>query len=145
MSGVYLPHLAACPYAEVVSLCDIKPERAQKRAKDFKGAAWYPHIDKMLAGVPFDLLVNTTNMQEHGRLNKIAIAAGKHVWCEKPLATTYEEGREVLEMAKKKGVRIWGAPAVVNSPPMTAPRSVMPSVPMSAAAASTRARRAAAR
>lgn len=116
VSGVYLPHLAACPYAEVVSLCDIKPERAQKAAQRFEGAVWYPHIDEMLAGVPFDLLVNTTDMQEHGRLNKIAIAAGKHVWCEKPLATTYREGYKLLEMAKAKGVRIWGAPAVVNSP-----------------------------
>lgn len=116
VSGVYLPHLATCPYAEVVSLCDIKPERAEKAAKKINGATAYPHIDKMLAGVPFDLLVNTTNMQEHGRLNKIAIAAGKNVWCEKPLATTYNEGLEILEMAKKKGVKIWGAPAVVNSP-----------------------------
>jgi len=116
VSGVYLPHLATCPYAEVVSLCDIKPERAQKAAKKINGANWYPHIDKMMAGVPFDLLVNTTNMQEHGRLNKIAIAAGKNVWCEKPLANTYREGREILDMAKAKGVKIWGAPAVVNSP-----------------------------
>jgi predicted dehydrogenase len=116
VSGSYLPHLTKCQYAEVVSLCDIKPERAQKRAKEFNVANWYPHIDKMLAGVPFDLLINVTNMQEHGRLNKIAIAAGKNVWCEKPLATTYKEGREVLDMAIAKGVRIWGAPAVVNSP-----------------------------
>ncbi len=65
MSGVYLPHLATCPYAEVVSLCDIKPERAERAAKKIDGATAYPHIDKMLAGVPFDLLVNTTNMQEH--------------------------------------------------------------------------------
>ncbi|WP_205410090.1 Gfo/Idh/MocA family protein [Flavihumibacter solisilvae] len=116
VSGVYLPHLANCQFAEVVSLCDIKPDRAQKRAKQFSGATVYPHIDKMLAGVPFDLLINTTNMQEHGRLNKIAIAAGKHVWCEKPLANTYKEGREILDLAKAKGVKIWGAPAVVNSP-----------------------------
>ncbi|WP_206614384.1 Gfo/Idh/MocA family protein [Chitinophaga barathri] len=116
VSGVYLPHLATCQYAEVVSLCDIKPERAEKAAKKISGATAYPHIDKMLAGVPFDLLINTTNMQEHGRLNKIAIAAGKNVWCEKPLATTYQDGVEILAMAKNKGVQIWGAPAVVNSP-----------------------------
>lgn len=116
VSTQYLPHLSTCPYAEVVSLCDIKPERAEKASQKFPGSKAYPHIDKMMAGVPFDLMINTTNMQEHGRLNKIGIAAGKHIWCEKPLATTYHEGVEILEMAKKKGTRIWGAPAVVNSP-----------------------------
>jgi len=55
-------------------------------------------------------------MQEHGRLNKIALNAGKHIWSEKPMANTYTEGLELLNLARSKGVRIWGAPAVVNSP-----------------------------
>lgn len=116
VSNVYLPHLLKCPYAEVVSVCDIKPERAEANSKKYNVPNHYPHIDQMLKGVPFDLLINTTNMQEHGRLNKIALNAGKNIWCEKPLANTYAEGAELLEIAKKKGVRIWGAPAVVNSP-----------------------------
>jgi len=55
-------------------------------------------------------------MQEHGHLNKQALNAGKHVWSEKPMANTYLEGRALLDLAIKKGLRIWGAPAVVNSP-----------------------------
>jgi len=116
VSGVYLPHLAECPYAEVVSTCDIIYERAQNRAAEFKIPNSYPHIDQMLAGVPFDLLVNTTDMQEHGRLNRIALNAGKHVWSEKPMANTYKEGKALLDLAIQKKLRIWGAPAVVNSP-----------------------------
>src|SRR5690242_2744821 len=65
VSGSYLPVLSKCPYAEVVSLCDIRPERARKRAEEFKVAHHYPHIDKMLAGEPFDFLINLTDMQEH--------------------------------------------------------------------------------
>src|SRR5262245_45136863 len=79
VSGVYLPHLTKCPFVEVVSTCDIIPERAERRAREFKIANHYPHIDKMLAGEPFDLLVNTTDMQEHEHLNRQAIDAGKHV------------------------------------------------------------------
>ena len=112
----YLPHLAACPYAEIVSLCDIKPERAKERAELFKVQNWYPDIESMLAGVPFDLIVNLTNMQEHGRLNKIAINAGKHVWSEKPMANTYAEGAALVKLAQSKGTKIWGAPMVANSP-----------------------------
>ncbi|MBA3483995.1 MAG: Gfo/Idh/MocA family oxidoreductase, partial [Pirellulales bacterium] len=78
VSGRYLPHLASCPYAEIVSTCDIIPERAVGRAREFKVPHHYPHISKMLAGAPFDLLVNLTDMQEHEHLNREAIAAGKH-------------------------------------------------------------------
>src|SRR5437868_15490255 len=82
VSGSYLPVLSRCPYAEVVSLCDIRPERARKRAEQFKIAHHYPHIDKMLAGEPFDFLINLTDMQEHEHLNRQALAAGKHGWSE---------------------------------------------------------------
>ena len=116
VSRMYLPHLSECPYAEIVSLCDIKPERARKSASEFKVTNTYASIEQMLAGVPFDLLVNLTDMQEHGRLNRIAINAGKYVWSEKPMANTYNEGKELTKLAKSKGLRIWGAPAVVNSP-----------------------------
>jgi predicted dehydrogenase len=116
VSGVYLPHLTASPFVELVSVCDIIPERAAKRAAEFKVPNQYPHIDKLLAGAPFDLLVNLTDMQEHGRLNKLALAAGKNVWSEKPLANTYAEGKALLDLANRKKLRLWGAPAVVNSP-----------------------------
>src|SRR4026207_1926277 len=116
VSGSYLPHLSKSPYVELVSACDIIPERAEKRAKEFNIPNYYPHIDKQLAGPAFDLLVVTTDMQEHGRLNKIALNAGKHVWSEKPMANTYKEGKALLDFARSKKLRIWGAPAVVNSP-----------------------------
>jgi predicted dehydrogenase len=116
VSGQYLPHLSKSPQVELASTCDIVYERAQKRAAEFGIAHHYPHIDQMLAGVPFDLLVNLTDMQEHGRLNKQALLAGRHVWSEKPMANTYKEGKELLDLARGRKLRIWGAPAVVNSP-----------------------------
>jgi predicted dehydrogenase len=116
VSGVYLPHLTKSPYVELVSVCDIKPERAKVRAEHFKVPNQYPHIDQLLAGAGFDLMIDLTDMQEHGRLNRQALMAGKHVWSEKPMANTYKEGYELLQLAKKQGVRIWGAPTVVNSP-----------------------------
>jgi predicted dehydrogenase len=116
VSGVYLPHLKKSPWVNVISVCDIKPERAKKRAEEFSVPNQYAHIDQMLAGADFDLLVNLTDMQEHGRLNKAALLKNKHVWSEKPLANSFGDGAELLDLAKKQNVRIWGAPAVVNSP-----------------------------
>jgi predicted dehydrogenase len=116
VSGVYLPVLSACPYVEVVSLCDIKPERATRRAEEFKVAHHYPHIDAMLAGVPFEFLVVTADMQQHEQLNRKALEAGKHVWSEKPIGNSLAAAQELLQLAKRKNVRLWGAPITVESP-----------------------------
>ena len=99
VSTQYLPHLSKSPYVELVSCCDIIPERAVTRAKEYSIPNHYPHIDKMLAGAPFDLMVTLTDMQEHGRLNKQALMAGKHVWSEKPMANTYAEGKALFDLA----------------------------------------------
>ncbi len=116
VSNQYLPHLSKCPYVELVSTCDIIHERAIKQAKDYNVPNHFPHIDQLLAGPAFDLMVTLTDMQEHGRLNKQALENGKHVWSEKPMANTYKEGKALLDLANNKGLHIWGAPAVVNSP-----------------------------
>ena len=81
VSNRYIPHLQSSPLVEIVSLCDIKYERAVAQNKLYQvNAATYPHIDQMLAGVPFDMMITTTDMQLHGALNKKALMAGKHVW-----------------------------------------------------------------
>jgi predicted dehydrogenase len=116
VSNQYFPHLSKSPYVELVSTCDIIPERARMQTEKYKVPNHYPHIDQMLAGPKFDLMVTLTDMQEHGRLNKQALMAGRHVWSEKPMANTYKEGKALLDLAKEKKLRIWGAPAVVNSP-----------------------------
>jgi predicted dehydrogenase len=116
VSNMYLPHLSKSPFVELVSVCDLIPKRAAAQAKKFGIPNQYSHIDSLLSGAPFDLMVNLTNMQEHGRLNRQALMAGKHIWSEKPMANTYADGKALLELAKQKGLRIWGAPAVVNSP-----------------------------
>ncbi|HEX4851879.1 MAG TPA: Gfo/Idh/MocA family oxidoreductase, partial [Puia sp.] len=116
VSNRYLPHLSQSPYVELVSVCDIIYDRALQQAKAFNVPNSFPHIDKLLAGPRFDLMVTLTDMQAHGMLNKQALEAGRNVWSEKPMANTYKEGKALLDYAKSKGLRIWGAPAVVNSP-----------------------------
>jgi predicted dehydrogenase len=116
VSGSYLPNLTQQPFIEVVSLCDIIPERAEDRARQFKVGHVYPHVDAMLAGVAFDLLVNTTSMPSHFPVNRQALKAGRHVWSEKPMATEVADARELLELARANGVEVWPAPTCVTSP-----------------------------
>jgi predicted dehydrogenase len=108
--------LKKSPFVEVVSLCDIKPERAKRRAEQFNVAHHYPHIDAMLAGEPFEFLIDTTDMQAHEKLNRRALEAGKHVWSEKPIANSLAAGQELLQLANGKKLRLWGAPITVQSP-----------------------------
>src|SRR3982751_99933 len=117
VSNRYIPHLQTSSLIEIVSLCDIKYDRALAQNKQYNvNAATYPNIDAMLQGVPFDMMITITDMQQHGQLNKKALMAGKHVWSEKPMANTYAEGKALLDLARSKKLRLWGAPAVVNSP-----------------------------
>src|SRR3982750_4541970 len=113
VSNAYLPVLTQCPFAQVVSLCDIRPERAKKQAEKFKVEHHYPHIDEMLRGEPFDFLINLTDMQEHEHLNRQALGAGKHVWSEKPIANSLKAGQELLSLAKQQNRHLWGAPITV--------------------------------
>ena len=115
VSTKYLPSLEECDYAELVSVCDIIPERAAEAGKTY-GVPHYPHIDQMLAGPDFDLFVDLTDMTEHGRLNKQVLEAGKHVWSEKPMASSYQEGKALIALAKKRGLELLAAPFVVASP-----------------------------
>ena len=117
VSNRYIPHLQSSSLVKIVGLCDIIHERALGQNKQYNvGALTFSSIEDLLKGVDFDLMLTLTDMQMHGALNRKALMAGKNVWSEKPLANTYEEGRQLVDLAKTKNIRIWGAPAVVTSP-----------------------------
>jgi predicted dehydrogenase len=116
VSGSYLPNLRDTPWVELVSVCDRIPDRARRRAAEFNVPHAFPDVDAMLAGPPFDLLVNTTSMPSHYPVNKRALQAKRHVWSEKPMALDVAEARELLALAAANGVRLWAAPTCVLSP-----------------------------
>ena len=116
VSWKYIPQLQSQPFLEIVSACDIIPSRAQDRAKTYNIPHVYSNIDEMLAGVDFDFLVDTTSMPSHYIVNKRALQAGKYVWSEKPLADSVAHGRELIELAQKNKIGLWGAPCTVISP-----------------------------
>jgi predicted dehydrogenase len=108
--------LSKSPYVELVSVCDIRPDRAKQRSDEFRVPHHYAHIDQMLAGAPFEFLVDLTDMQAHEPLNRRALEAGRHVWSEKPIANSLAAGQALLRLAGDKSVRLWGAPITVQSP-----------------------------
>jgi len=93
---------------DVVACADIDMDRARARAEEFGAAAW--PVEEILADPAIQIVVNLTVPRAHAEVNLAAIAAGKHVYCEKPLAITRSDGQRTLAAAEKKGVRVGCAP-----------------------------------
>jgi predicted dehydrogenase len=71
VSGSYLPVMAASPYVEIVSACDIIRERAEERARRFNIPNVFADIDSMLASPPFEFMARTL---AGGKLGKVTAA-----------------------------------------------------------------------
>ena len=67
-------------------------------------------VDELLADPSIEIVVNLTVPAAHYDVTRAALEAGKHVYTEKPLAVTREEGQSLVRFAKDKGLRLGGAP-----------------------------------
>jgi len=89
--------------AQVVGYRDIRPERAENYAQRYGGRA-YESLDALLADV--DVISCTTPTDVHYEIVMAAARAGKHVICEKPLARTLAQGREMVAVCRDAGVKL---------------------------------------
>lgn len=98
-------------FSEVLDLTacsDLNMERAQAFASTHGLVAMTSA--EMLASPDIDLVVNLTIPAVHAEVTLAAIQAGKHVYSEKPLATTRADGEELVKAAREQGVRLGCAP-----------------------------------
>ena len=102
-NGKHMPAEKRNPRAEMVAFCDIIPERAQKAKEEYgtEDSAVYTDYKELLKDETIDAVLVLTHNKEHCRITVDALNAGKHVLCEKPMATTYEEAVKMIEAAKK--------------------------------------------
>ena len=83
-------------------------ERNQKNAeKDFPGIISYNSTDELMADENIDLIVINTPNNTHYEYAKQALHAGKHILVEKPFTTSTTEAKEVFELAKKLGKKVF--------------------------------------
>ncbi|GGG21074.1 Gfo/Idh/MocA family protein [Paenibacillus abyssi] len=109
ISKIYFTNLKKYEEVELVAAADLDVARAQARASEFDVAKAYT-VEQLLADPDIDIVVNLTIPQAHASVCIQALQAGKHVYVEKPLAVTREEGQEILRVAREKGVRVASAP-----------------------------------
>ncbi|WP_087066346.1 Gfo/Idh/MocA family protein [Intestinibacillus massiliensis] len=110
ISDVYLNNLKKYDVVEVVACASRGLEKAQRKAAQHGIPKAYASGAELIADPDIDLVLNLTTPQAHFEYNLAALQAGKHVYTEKPLATTYAEGRQLVELAREKGLYIGCAP-----------------------------------
>ncbi|HXT19354.1 MAG TPA: Gfo/Idh/MocA family oxidoreductase [Thermoanaerobaculia bacterium] len=85
-------------------VCDARPERAAAAARAYPGSEPLTDAQAAVAHPEVDAVVLATPVDTHFPLAKAAIAAGKHVLVEKPLAACREHAEELIELARRAGV-----------------------------------------
>ena len=94
---------------EVIGLCDLVREKAERAAAQYN-VKIYDDMHALFADPAIDIVLNLTRPYEHYDVTRAALLAGKHVYSEKPLAATWEEGKELVALAKQNNLWLGGAP-----------------------------------
>ncbi|MGV2128541.1 Gfo/Idh/MocA family protein [Agrobacterium vitis] len=92
----------------VVACADINMNAAELRAEEFGVKA--QTVEELLANPAVDVVVNLTIPAVHYAVSKQILEAGKHVYSEKPLVLSLEEGESLRRIAKDKGLSVGCAP-----------------------------------
>ena len=108
ISGIYLTNCRKLPGLELVACADLDIGRARAKASEHGIRA--ATVDELLADPGIDLVINLTIPAVHAEVNQAVLAAGKHVYTEKPLATRRADGAATLALAREKGLRVGSAP-----------------------------------
>ena len=98
-----------------VGCSDLNTEAAKAAAARWNIPKVYT-TEEMMADPEVDIVLILTNPGSHYMLTMQALKAGKHVYCEKPLATSLEQANEIVEFAAEKGLFVGSAPDTFLSP-----------------------------
>src|SRR5262245_14014744 len=110
----YMETLENHPNLELLGVTDRKIERAEILSKHY-GVKVYPSLDAVLADTQVQIVANLTDPENHYDVSKASLNAGKHVYSEKPLSIHMDEAKELVALAKEKGLMLSSAPCSVLS------------------------------
>ena len=108
ISDAYLKAAPQFPVLKIVACADIDMDAARAKAAAYAIEALT--VDDLLADPRVSIVLNLTTPQHHVPVGLRAIAAGKHVYSEKPLAIAFGDGLRLVDAASAKGLRVGCAP-----------------------------------
>ncbi|MGC5013394.1 Gfo/Idh/MocA family protein [Streptosporangium sp. DT93] len=124
IAGQYLRTIERLPGLTLAAAADLDPARARETVRTRPGARALS-VDELVTDPGVDVVLNLTIPAAHAEVAHKAVAAGKDVYCEKPLTATTVEARELLAAADAAGVRVGCAPdTVLGTATQTARRAL---------------------
>lgn len=123
IAATYFRNLRMFPAIELVACSDLDPEAARRRAAQFDLEAL--PTAQLLRREDIELILNLTPPAAHAEVSLAAIDAGKHVFSEKPLAVSMDDGIRIAAAARARGVRVGAAPDTFLGPIIQLPRRLL--------------------
>ena len=109
ISDIYLKTCQRFDVLDVVACASLDDEQSRTKARQFG----VPHVrkpDELIRDPDVDCILNLTVPAVHAEISMAALEAGKHVYSEKPFATSITDGQEILDLAESKGLYVGNAP-----------------------------------
>ena len=120
----YLRYLRSSREVVIATLSDLDMDAARARAVEF-GCGRACSMEEALSDPGIDIVLNLTPPSAHGVVTRAALESGKHVYSEKPLALTLEEGRDLVALAERVGRRLACAPDTLLAPHLMTGRALI--------------------
>ncbi len=99
-----LHNFMALPGADVTAICDIESATLERVASHYPpGLRTTQHFDDLLSDNSVDAIIIATETQHHYRMALAALAAGKHVYVEKPMTQTVAEAEHLMQLSADSG------------------------------------------
>lgn len=104
----HMPALSKLKNVEIVAFCDIIEKRAQNACKKFGTADAKVYVDykELLKDDSIEVIHVCTPNRSHSFISIDAMEAGKHVMCEKPMAKTTKEAKDMVEASKRTSKKL---------------------------------------
>jgi predicted dehydrogenase len=123
ISRYYARNARAFDSFELVACADLDRRAAEALAEEFGLSV--ASVDELIGDPTVGVVLNLTPPSVHGEVIRRALAAGKHVYSEKPLATAASDAGALVEEAARRGLRLGCAPDIFLGSPYQAARALL--------------------
>lgn len=122
-----LRNLHELPSAEVAGVCDLRDGALDAVQRRYPAIPTTTNVDDLLQDESIEAIAIATPVSTHFSLARAALEAGKHVFVEKPLAASSDEGERLLQIAASKGLVLMPGHTFLYSPPVDTIRRLIAS------------------
>lgn len=103
---VHIPNFLSIPDCELVALAEVRPQLGRKVRERHRIPRLYAHHSELAQDTDIEAVALSADFSLQGEMAKDLLRAGKHVFMEKPMAVSVEQGREIVDAARESGKKL---------------------------------------